>query len=359
MHARHAGARRLVALLSCAAAWAFGPQARLHGQALELVGIIPGPAGVVSVHGDRAYVGDGPTLRVVDIADPAAPDVTGSVTLPENIYGIDVAGTAAYAAIDFGGLATVDVSDPAAPRLLATLRTPGQALSVAVAGTTAAVTNRLSGLELIDVSDPAAPAASASYFAEGYAIDVAAAGSRAYVIDTPGGLSIVDLAGTDEERPARGTLATREMTAAVAVGTLRLNGAETTLAGLMSSESTLELVDVSDPTAPTPLGTYRDPGRPGTGGYIAAAATGGLVHVALQGSLAFLADAYPPFLLQVVDVSDPAAPQLVTEYEPSGPPRDLAVTGPLVLLAVGGAQTGGTGEPGVLILRLRDHQSAP
>ncbi len=121
----------------------------------------------------------------------------------------------------------------------------------------------------------------------------------------------------------------------------------------MSSESTLELVDVSDPTAPVPLGTYRDPGRPGTGGYIAAAATGGLVHVALAGPLALLADAYPPFLLQVVDVSDPAAPMLVTEYEPSGPPRDLAVAGSLVLLAVGGAQAGGTGEPGVLILRLR------
>ncbi len=349
-----ANPRRLVALLlGCAAAWASGPQARLDGQELELIGVIPGPAAIVSVHGDRAYVGDGPTLRIVDIADPAAPAVTGSVTLPENIYGIDVSGAVAYAAIDFGGLATVDVSDPAAPRLLATFQTPGQALSIAVTGTTAAVTNRLSGLELIDVSDPAGPAARGSYFAEGYAIDVAAAGARAYVIDTPGGLSIVDLTGTGEERAALATLATREMSAAVAVGTLRRNGAETTLAALMSSESTLELVDVSDPTAPVPLGTYRDAGRPGTGGYIAAAATGGLVHVQLAGSLAVLADAYPPFLLQVVDVSDPAAPTLVTEYEPSGPTRDVAVAGPLVLLAVGGAETGGTGEPGVLILRLR------
>ena len=347
-----AAARRPALLSGWAAAWALAPLAVLHGQELDLVGFVPGPATVVSVHGERAYVGDGPTLRIVDIADPAAPAAAGSVTLPENVYGIDVAGAVAYAAIDFGGLATVDVSDPAAPRLLATFRTPGQALSIAVTGTTAAVTNRLSGLELIDVSDPAAPAASGSYFAEGYAIDVAVAGSRAYVIDTPGGLSIVDLTETGEELEARGTLATREMSAAVAVGTLRRNGAETTLAGLMSSESTLELIDVTDPTEPVPLGSYRDAGRPGTGGYIAAAATGGLVHVELAGPLAFLADAYPPFLLQVVDVSDPAAPTLVTEYEPSGPPRDLAVAGSLVLLAVGGAETGGTGEPGVLILRL-------
>lgn len=348
--------RRMPARLSIrAAVWALAPLAALHGQELDPVGFIPGPATVVSVHGERAYIGDGPTLHIVDIADPAAPAAAGSVTLPENIYGIDVAGAVAYAAIDFGGLATVDVSDPFAPRLLATFRTPGQALSIAVAGTKAAVTNRLSGLELIDVSDPAAPIASGSYFAEGYAIDVAAAGAHAYVIDTPGGLSIVDLTEAGDELAARGTLATREMSAAVAVGTLRRNGRETTVAGLMSSESTLELVDVSDPTAPVPLGAYRDPGRPGTGGYIAAAATGGLVHVELAGPLALLADAYPPFLLQVVDVSDPAAPMLVSEYEPSGPPRDLAVAGSLVLLAVGGAQAGGTGEPGVLILRLGRH----
>ena len=344
-------ARRLAWLSGWGIAWALAPLAVLHGQELELVGFIPGPATVVSVHGDRAYLGDGPTLRIVDIADPAAPAATGSVTLPENIYDIDVSGAVAYAAIDFGGLATVDVSDPAAPRLLATFRTPGQALSIAVAGTTAAVTNRLSGLEVIGVSDPAAPAASGSYFAEGYAIAVAVAGARAYVIDTPGGLSIVDLTETGEELAARGSLATREMSAAVAAGTLSRNGSETTLAALMSSESTLELVDVSDPAAPTSLGTYRDAGRPGTGGYIGATATGGLVHVELEGSLAFLADAYPPFLLQVVDISDPAAPTLVTEYEPPGPPRDLAVAGPLVLLATGGAEMGGTGEPGVLILR--------
>ena len=85
--------RRLIALLcGCAAAWAFGPGVRLHGQELELIGTIPGPAAVVEVHGDRAYLGDGRTLRIVDVAAPAAPAVVGSVTLPENIYGLEVAG---------------------------------------------------------------------------------------------------------------------------------------------------------------------------------------------------------------------------------------------------------------------------
>ena len=341
--------RALVAAAALAAAIGLADTAA--AQELELVGTIAAPAGVVAISGDYAYLGDGPTLRVYEISDPAAPAAAGSVTLPAIIYDIAVAGTVAYAAMDFDGLATVDVSDAAAPRLLGTFRTPGQALSVAVSGTTAAVTNRLSGLELVDVSDPAAPAARSSYFAEGYAVDVAADGSHAYVIDTPGGLSIVDLAVADDELEAAGTLSLAEQPAAVAVTTARRGGAEITLAVLMSSESTLELVDVSNPAAPAPIATYRDPDRPRTGAYIAAAATGGLVHVVLADSRAYLADAYPPFAVQVVDLSDPAAPTALTTYSLPGPPRDVAVSGALALVAVAGAELGGSGDPGVQILR--------
>lgn len=336
-----------------------GSSAVARGQELQLVGVIPGPATTVAVHGDRAYVTDGPTLRIVDVTDPAAPAEAGSFTFPQNVYGVSVSGVTAYAAIDFDGLAVLDVSDPAAPALLGSFRTPGQALSVAVSGSAAAVTNRLSGLEIIDVSDPAAPAPRGDYFTEGYAIDVDAAGSYAYVIDTPGGLSIVDLSGAGE-LTAAGAQDTVERSAAVSVTTLRSpGGADVTLAGLMSSDSLLELIDVTNPAEPRAAGAYRVTGRPGAGGYLApaaAAATGGLVHVKLDGSRAFLTDAYPPFVVQVVDVSDPAAPVLTATYEPPGPPRDIAVAGRLALLAVGPAPgAGGAGAspgPGVLILRL-------
>ena len=343
-----AGAAGGAWMLAWIAVW---PGAGAAAQELELVGTIPEAAGVVAVHGEHAYLGEGPTLRVYDISDPAAPAAGGSVALPGNIYDIDVAGSVAYVAMDFDGLATVDVSDPAAPRLLGTFRTPGQALSVALSGTTAAVANRLSGLELVDVSDPAAPATRASYFAEGYAIDVAAAGAFAYVVDTPGGLSIVDLTAPGDELEAAGSLALDEQPTAVAVTAARRGGAETTLAALMSTVSTLQLVDVSDPAAPAVVGSYRDPARPRTGAYVGAGASGGLVHVVLAESRAFLADAYPPFAVQVVDLSDPAAPTRLTTYATPGPPRDVAVSGALVLVAVGGPELGGTGDPGVQILR--------
>ena len=327
---------------------------QLHSQELELVGTIPGPATTVTVHENRAYVSEGPTLRLFNIEEPTRPSLLGSFTFPQNIYGVSVSGTIVYAAGDFYGLGIIDVSNPAAPEQIGYFQTPGQALSVAHAGSTVVVTNRLSGLELIDVSNPSAPVSQGSYFTEGYAIDVDAAGAFAYVIDTPGGLSVIDLSQSGDLEPT-GIQGVREPSAAISVTNFRSpDGRDITLAGLMSANSGLELFDVSSPSTPMSVGTYRDPGRPQTT-FIGAAATVGYVRVQMHGSRAFLADVYPPFELQMIDVSDPTAPSLVTSFVPPSTPRDIAVSGQLVLLAIGptpGAATS-TPSPGVLILRLK------
>ena len=318
-----------------------------HGQELELVGTIPGPATTVSVHQTRAFVSHGPTLRIFDIAVPTMPTLLGSFTFPQDVRGVAVAGSVAFAAMDFSGLGILDVSNPAIPALLSSYDTPGQALSVAVSRSTStvAVANRLSGLEVIDVSNPAVPVLRGTYFTEGYAVDVATSGSFAYVTDTPGGLSVIDLSQTGD-LAAAGTQGVASPSASVAV-----SGA---LVALMGADSQLELFNVSNPSAPVSVGTYRDPERERTA-FAGAAATIGLVRVRMQESLAFLTDTYPPFTLQVVDLVNPAAPTLVTSYEPGGAPQDLAVSGSLVFLAVRDVGVGDTDPPpaGVLILRLR------
>ena len=314
---------------------------------LERVGFIPGPAATVHLHEGIAYVSDGPTLRLFDVSDPADPAALGSHTFPQNIYGVRVSGAVAYAAIDFSGLGMVDVSDPANPTPLGSYQTAGQALSVDVSGTTAIVANRLSGLEVIDASDPTAPVSIGSYFTEGYAIDVKAVGSYAYVVDRPGGLSVVDLSqsSVSGELDAAGMASSAERPATTAAISRDPNAPGATLAAIVSTDSLVELFDVSNPAAPVAVGTYRHPDRPAAGRTVAAP------RVRFDGSLAFIADIYPPFLLQVVDLSAPAQPTLVATYEPSGPPRDVSASGSLVLVAVGNNQEG-SGEPGVVILRL-------
>ena len=332
------------------AAWVCGAllaPAFAQTRTLERVGFIPGPATTVHLHEGIAYVSDGPTLRLFDVSDPADPAALGSHTFPQNIYGVRTSGTVAYAAIDFSGLGILDVSDPAAPAPLGSYQTAGQALSVDVSGTTAVVANRLSGLEVIDASDPTAPVSFGSYFTEGYAIDVKAVGSYAYVVDRPGGLSIIDLSQSSEsgELDAAGMASSAERPATTAAVSRDPNAPGATLAAIVTTDTLLELFDVSDPSNPVAVTSYRHPDRPATGIAIAAP------RVRFDGSLAFIADINPPFLVQVVDLSAPARPALVATYAPSGPPADVSASGSLVLVAVGNNEEG-SGEPGVVILRL-------
>lgn len=337
-------AAALVAALGGSAAVA---PAVAQERTLERVGFIPGPVTTVHLHEGIAYVSDGPTLRLYDVADPAAPTALGSHTFPQNIYGVRVSGSTAYAAIDFTGLGIVDVSDPAAPVALGSHQTAGQALAVDVSGTTVVVSNRLSGLEVIDASDPNAPVLVGSYFTEGYGTDVKAVGSYAYVVDRPGGLSIVDLtqSGESGELEAAGMVGSAERPATTAAVSLDPDAPGATLAAIVSTDSLLELFDVSNPSAPAAAGSYRHPDRPAQGRNIAAP------RVRFEGPLAFIADLFEPHLVQVVDLATPAQPALVATYEPSGPPRDVSVAGSIVLVAVG-ATRDGSGEPGVDILRL-------
>lgn len=127
----------------------------------------PGWAADIAIAGDTAFVADGPGgVRVVNIADPAAPREVGSLGTSVRAYGIDVDAVAmrAYVADNTGGLVIVDVADPAAPTVLSTYPTTGAAYDVAVHGHRAWIAQADGGgpadggrVTLVDVSRPNAP----------------------------------------------------------------------------------------------------------------------------------------------------------------------------------------------------------
>lgn len=292
------------------------------------VGSIPGPADMVRVQGDYAYVAAGRTLTVVDVSDPAAPERQGSYTFPEEIWSFRVAGAFAYVGVNFFGLGILDVSNPAAPTLRGAFKTPGQAKVGAVSGTKALVVDHMEGILLLDVSNPAAPVSLGSFFVDGYARDVVTSGSMAYAVDSPTGLYVFDLSTPGPLEPVSvlhsGTgLRSVEVAEASAAGSPNLV--------YLVGGGSLQVYDVSDPTAPVEVTRYRPPG--------------GVQRVSVRGTLAYVAAGQAG--LQVVDFSLPSTPRLVGEYATARPARDVAVTDSLVCVVVGGR--GGTRE--VVILR--------
>jgi hypothetical protein len=299
------------------------------------VGSIPGPADLVRVDGRYAYVAAGKTLTVVDISNPAAPMRTGAYTFPEKIWGFRVVGSSVYVADDFFGLGILDVSNAAAPTLRGSMKTPGQAKNVAVFGTKAVVADHMSGVDFIDVSNPAKPASLGSFFLEGYARDVVAAGSLAYAVDAPAGLYVFDLS-----KPGPLDAVSSQQSAAapgsVVVSDVTTQGPKV---AVLVGAGSLQVYDLSNPAAPpVKAATYRTPGgRP--------------QRVALKGAQAYVADG--PAGLQLVDLSAPSMPRLVGTYKTANPARDVAVADSLVFVVAGplpqGNLSSGGGE--VLILR--------
>jgi hypothetical protein len=299
------------------------------------VGSIAGPADMVRVQGRLAYVAAGKTLTLVDVSNPATPAIRGAYTFPEKIWGFRVAGPFVYVAADFFGLGILDVSNAAAPTLRGSFKTRGQAHGVAAFGTKVVVADHMSGLDLFDVSDLARPVLMDSFFLEGYARDVATSGSLAYAVDSPTGFYVIDLSKAEALEPV-GTLqsANGQIIAVTEASTERGPHIACVAGG-----RALQVFDVSNPAAPVLVSTYNAPrGRP--------------QRVSMKGALAYVAEGEGG--LQVLDLSVPSKPSLVGEFKTSRPARDVAVGDSLVFVVVGDeTQNAANMQPGgeALILR--------
>ena len=307
-----------------------------QGVTFVAVGSIAGPADLVRVEGRYAYVAAGKTITLVDISNPAAPTRTGAYTFPEKIWGFRVVGSAVYVADDFFGLGILDVSNAAAPTLRGSMKTPGQAKNVAVFGTKAVVADHMSGVDFIDVSNPAKPASMGSFFLDGYARDVVASGSLAYAVDAPAGLYVFDLS---KPGPLDAVSSQQSATAPGSIVVSDVPAAQGPKVAVLVGGGSLQVYDLTNPAAaPVKAATYRTPGgRP--------------QRVALRGTQAYVADG--PAGLEVVDLSTPSSPRLVGTYKTPNPARDVAVADSLVFVVAGplpqGNLSSGGGE--VLILR--------
>ena len=288
---------------------------------LEPVGEIPGPAELVRVRGDQAYVSGGHTFTIYDVSDPSNPVARGSHTFPQEIWGFRLTEDRAYVGANFFGLGILDISDPDAPVLLGQHKTLGQTKIGDVASGKVGIIDHMEGFVLIDVSDETSPAGIGSFFLDGYARDVVTAGTIAYATDSPTGLYVFDLSRPGMPEPVgviHAPAAPRDIE--VSVGT---DSRPSLIVGAGGGD--LQVYDVSDPTAPRKLSSFETAGR--------------ATRVSLDGAYAFVADTEAG--VQVVDLSDPANPTLAGAFETPRPARDVSAGDSLVLAVVGDSEREG------------------
>lgn len=306
--------------------------------------------------GVNVYLAEGSTgLRTVDIQNPAAPVVVGVYNTPGIAYAVDVDGDMAYVADGSGGLRVIDVSMPRTPSLEGYLATSGQARDVDVVGDYAYVAAYNAGLVVIDVSDPRTPALVGTCDTEGLAYGVTVAGHYAYVADGVNGLVVVDVANPASPR-VKANLDTPGTAWKTAVTGDRLYLADS-VAGLV----TIGIGDPEDPgliVATNPPRIARAVALSGTHALVADNGYGLVVvsvaatqtpqqaaaptahdprTVATWGDLAVVTGAYEG--VDLFDISDPAAPVLASSMflDTDGRTMDAVIVGDLVYLTAGTA----------------------
>jgi len=298
---------------------------------------IGGNAQGVAVSGHYAYVtGDWMEdmdlmtgLQVIDIANPAFPQVVGGCDTGGNPCDVAVSGQYAYVVDYDAGLQVIDISNPASPRRV---RMIGDARRVAVSGCYAYVmaapswdgTNTHTDLRVIDISNPASPRQVGLHVDIGVASAVAVLGDYAYVtgfsVESDGwkdGLHVIDISSpVNPHRVGECEIGSgiADRCLAVSNNYAYVGGSYWLTAGWEAVRG-FEIIDISDPTNPRPVG-----------GCDAGALAW---DIEVSGKYAYvLSDG-----LQVFDISDPANAKRVGGN--SSVWGALAVSGDKVYVAAG------------------------
>jgi hypothetical protein len=131
---------------------------------------------------------------VIDITDPASPQIVGGVDTPGHAFALAVSETHAYVADGFYGLKVIDIADPANPQIVGNAPTPAFATGLAVSETYAYLGSRNSDsdyFQVIDITDPANPWTVGGADSPGSTWGVAVSETHAYVADGSSGLVIL------------------------------------------------------------------------------------------------------------------------------------------------------------------------
>jgi hypothetical protein len=285
------------------------------------------------VVGTLAYVvGYDKVLRIIDGSNPSSPVSRGSVATPEWSHSLQVVGGIAY--IGYGedsvptGLYVVDVGNPMLPTVRSDTPTRGVARQLHVTGSRAYLAEwnnqRFNGLEILDVSDPADPVVLGVYSTPADVGSVHVVGGRAYVGDSIMGMYIADVDGATP-LDWRGHIAVPGQ-----VRSIDVVGDQAYLAytAIYTSGAGLQIIDVSDPASPTLKSNL--------------AIQSQVWQVQVAGDLAFMAAGDS---LKVVDVSDSISPTIVSSLVMPQGARALRVVGDVAYVADGSLQVVDVADP--------------
>jgi len=213
---------------------------------------LPGSVRRLVFAGDRAYLAVGAQgLFVVDVTDPEQMTILARYDPPGPVEHVLFRDGTAFLAEDRDGLSIMDLSEPSRPKRLSRVSTRGQLRALALDGDLLATAEGSGAARLFDVSVPTRPRKLHEFRHADGARDVALKDRFLLVAAGRNGLLIFN--------PAVSRSPVGRLDALTSASALSLHG---NLLLVSNGGAGVQIVDVSDPTAPREVGSLSLPERP-------------------------------------------------------------------------------------------------
>ena len=244
----------------------------------------------VSILDNYAYVSDGSSgLQIVNISNPVAPQIVGSVHLPDRVYGASIVSNFIYVFDAGSRLSIFDASNPASPTLVNSLVLPANVTGISFYKTYAYMTNGSYDLRIFDISNPVGPVLLSTKSLPGYASDVYADSNYVYVAAYASDLQIVD-ASNPTSPQLIGSLDLSYYALEVVV-----SDGYAYVVNVDPDTSSVEIIDISNPASPALVGSV-------------GSAYDQIMDIIVEDGLAYMTDYQGGFAIVSLDCALPASP---------------------------------------------------
>jgi hypothetical protein len=325
--------------------------APVQSQNIEVVESFTDRIDMLSIQGDYAYAVADTRLLVMGISDRVAPVIVGKIELPGSIEDMEIVDDTAYLTVKKTGLSLVSLADSENPTELGRFDLDSDWINCVISGDYAYLAAD-DGLHIVDVAAPASPGQVGflpepdmwrTTLSEGYAFVIGRSGLYAIDISDPSAPTRVgvyrhpsgavlfhtptmvgDYAFVPDSQLGLQTIDFSDPAWPFrAKADIRQHGLVAVKGDSLFAlgRDGLQVVDISNPAAPRKLGRLE----------LGPEAR----SVRVEGDYAFLTEGYRDTPLMVVDLSDPLAPTQVALSEPLEYIKALAVVDEYVYVAGG------------------------
>ncbi|WP_013334240.1 Calx-beta domain-containing protein [Gloeothece verrucosa] len=163
-----------------------------------------GAAYSVTVAGNYAYVADWESseLQVIEITKSIAPILKSTYKTSGSPWEVAVKGNYAYVAQHNGNLDIINISNPNSLTKVGSYKMADSAYGITIVNNLAYIAANNAGVQVLDISNPVTPILKGSYDTTGKAVGVSVVGNSVYVADWQSGLQILNVNPNDWSQPA-------------------------------------------------------------------------------------------------------------------------------------------------------------